>query len=402
MRTTSATGFSLAMLLAVPIAAAQAPLGSGVTYQGRLMQAGSPADGAYPMEFTLWDDSTGGAPAGPTLSFDGVGGNPPPVDVIDGLFSVVLDFGAGAYNGDARWLEIIVDGVPLTPRQPLTAAPYSVQTRGIHVNAPGNVGIGTSSPTSLLHVSDDDWPTARIDSSSNIGTWLRLNNMSAGGRSWNVISSGAGNGEGAGKLLFNDQSGGGTRMLLTETGDLGIGTTTPVARLTVLRSSGTEEAARFTDFGSSSQLRINVTLFRAELQGWNGSTDLPGVLALNPAGGNVGIGTGNPQDALHVATGAIRFPDNTRQTTAVRVVRTALTLDFGSFGTGTAVANMTVSGAELGGSVSISPNQDLPNGLVLAWARVSAAGVVRFGLRNVTTGAIDPPPITYYTTVINP
>ena len=51
------------------------------------------------------------------------------MDVADGLFTVALDFGAGAFNGDARWLEVAVyktgtGWVVLSPRQPLLAAPY--------------------------------------------------------------------------------------------------------------------------------------------------------------------------------------------------------------------------------------------------------------------------------------
>lgn len=66
------------------------------------------------------------------------------------------------------------------------------------------------------------------------------------------------------------------------------------------------------------------------------------------------------------------------------------------------MGQIAVSGAELGVSVSMSPDQDLPNWLVFAWARVSAADIVRFGIRNVTGGTIDPPPITLYVSVINP
>ncbi|GIV94152.1 MAG: hypothetical protein WHS83_06470 [Chloroflexus sp.] len=52
--------------------------------------------------------------------------------VSNGLFTVTLDFGPGAFTGDARWLQIAVrctgdsGYTALTPRQPLTAAPYAL------------------------------------------------------------------------------------------------------------------------------------------------------------------------------------------------------------------------------------------------------------------------------------
>ena len=62
---------------------------------------------------------------GPILNLNGVA-------VTDGRFTVSLDFEAGAFPGEARWLDIALRpaGVgsftPLTPRQPLTAAPYAL------------------------------------------------------------------------------------------------------------------------------------------------------------------------------------------------------------------------------------------------------------------------------------
>ena len=52
--------------------------------------------------------------------------------MVDGVFSLVLDFGAGALDGAARWLQVevrpagTVDFASLTLRQPLSAAPYAL------------------------------------------------------------------------------------------------------------------------------------------------------------------------------------------------------------------------------------------------------------------------------------
>jgi hypothetical protein len=52
------------------------------------------------------------------------------VGVTNGLFSLKLDFSsvANAFNGQQRWLQLTVDGTPLSPRQELTPSPYSSYT----------------------------------------------------------------------------------------------------------------------------------------------------------------------------------------------------------------------------------------------------------------------------------
>lgn len=119
-------------------------LSAAFTYQGQLTQTGSPVDGAVGMRFVLYDSANGSNSLGVVIL------NPVPVE--NGLFTVELDFGFDVFNGQERWLEVIVDGQTLTPRQRLAAAPYSLQTRGIFVNGSGNVGIGTAAPQGKLHV----------------------------------------------------------------------------------------------------------------------------------------------------------------------------------------------------------------------------------------------------------
>ncbi|MFK7759079.1 MAG: hypothetical protein AB8C13_03925 [Phycisphaerales bacterium] len=118
---------------------------SSFTYQGSLRDGGGAADGSYNLTFTLWDAVAGGTQFGGSV----IASNHP---VADGLFDVELDFGAGALGTGNRWLEISVNGVTLSPRTRITSSPYSVQTRGIFVNDQNRVGIGTQSPSSLLHV----------------------------------------------------------------------------------------------------------------------------------------------------------------------------------------------------------------------------------------------------------
>jgi hypothetical protein len=100
-------------------------VGTTFTYQGQLMDGDNPADGTYDFEFKLHDDPTVDSQVGSTIYVDDK-------DVSDGLFTVLLDFGSGVFNGEARYLEIGVRPggstgtyTTLAPRQELTAAPYA-------------------------------------------------------------------------------------------------------------------------------------------------------------------------------------------------------------------------------------------------------------------------------------
>ena len=99
--------------------------GSGFTYQGRLSNGSGPASGQFDLVFTLFDAASGANQIGSPITMTNQ-------TVSSGLFNVTLDFGVGAFNGDARWLEVAVrpsgtgSFATLTPRQQLTAAPYAL------------------------------------------------------------------------------------------------------------------------------------------------------------------------------------------------------------------------------------------------------------------------------------
>lgn len=112
----------------------QALAGTGFTYQGQLKNANGPVTGVCDFQFGLWDADSAGAQMGATQTIAGV-------NVSSGLFTVQLNeagqFGASAFNGQGRWLQVAVKcagdpaHVTLDPRQPLTPAPYALALPGL-------------------------------------------------------------------------------------------------------------------------------------------------------------------------------------------------------------------------------------------------------------------------------
>src|SRR5262249_2091632 len=100
------------------------------TYQGKLTDSSAPANAFYDFVFTLWDASTSGNQIGSPVTVQNTA-------VVDGIFTVTLDFGASAFNGGNRFLEISVKptGSPalptlLSPRQQVLSAPYAIKSLG--------------------------------------------------------------------------------------------------------------------------------------------------------------------------------------------------------------------------------------------------------------------------------
>jgi hypothetical protein len=131
------------------------PLGRAFTYQGRLIDADSTADGLYDFQFELYSDpclSSAVHKVGNTISVDNL-------DVVDGYFTAELDFGPGAiFTGDARWLEIAVapDGIHdpppytvLSPRQKITPTPYALYAAS-GPGVPIPLSVSASSPEPVI------------------------------------------------------------------------------------------------------------------------------------------------------------------------------------------------------------------------------------------------------------
>ncbi len=361
-----------AVLVAIGITAStstgQTPLGAAFTYQGRLELDGSAVDGSADFQFTLWDAEGGGSPpAGGSQVGAAVSSSNVPMD--QGLFTVPIDFGVAALNGDARWLQVAVRSPAgsgpyqtLAPRQPLSATPYAVQTRGIYVDPNERVGIGTLSPLAAVHIfggnlrvdngeiqswgpitlspdvdqSGDDvirfldnlgGERMRIDSSGAVGIGTstpqstlhvrqpgdaRIKVESTNNLATIELISDGGNGV---SLYSPDDSddfrcwvNGADRLSIRSTGAVGIGTNAPISLLE-LRGVQGETSTTYEQLQTFSVSGGPIGSFYRDyngmrnylgLESYNVGNTLKNPLVLQEFGGDVGIGTTTPQARLHV------------------------------------------------------------------------------------------------------
>lgn len=113
------------------------------TYQGRLVDGGTLANGNYDITFRLFDAATAGTQTGPDLIKS-------PVIVQNGLFTLDLDFGDAVFDGAARWLELSARPTGssdpaelLSPRQPVHAVPYAIRALSGSGNNASDLTSGT-------------------------------------------------------------------------------------------------------------------------------------------------------------------------------------------------------------------------------------------------------------------
>jgi hypothetical protein len=219
-------------------------VGTAFMYQGQLKEDGAPANGDYDFLFKLFDAEGGPAQVGDEVTVD----NWP---VSNGLFSVQLDFGGDIFTGDELWLEVAArpgasedPHTVLTPRQPLTAAPYALYALGgaggsdgfwaasgdnIYNTNANAVGIGTNDPRMRLHVAGSYYGKGSLQLYAYQGEG-ESGTASLSTRDFSETSSI--------DLQFKTQHAGSRRtvMTLASGGAVGIGTTEPQMRLHVAGS----------------------------------------------------------------------------------------------------------------------------------------------------------------------
>jgi len=300
---------AMCIIGSAPMSASADPLTTAFTYQGQLKKAGVPVTGTVGGVFRLYDADTGGTEVGSI--------GPAVGEVVNGLFTVELDFGAAAFNGEARWLEIELEfpagggnWVMLSPRQRLTPTPYAstaISTVGVDGHS---LDAADGSPIDVVRV--DDYGRVRME----VGGLTVFDNL-AQGVSFNSddFYFAEGLSEDPVYVYSSDTdrhefwTDGSRRMVIDAGGRVGIGTNAPEAGLHL---EGPGFPAAFLVLNSTGG--NNDTGMRLERDGdvkWHVFNASPGDdlsfrnTAYTPVvtasqSGNVGVGTPYPTTTLHV------------------------------------------------------------------------------------------------------
>lgn len=234
----------LASVVTTAGAFAAVPVGTGITYQGRLTDGGQPANGLHDIRATLFDALAGGNQVGPVVTRSNV-------SVTNGLFTTELDFG-NVFGDVALFMQLQVSPAglnqfeTLTPRQRLTPTPFALKVPGVDghslnaadgsptdalfVDNNGNVGIGTLAPTSKLHVTGSPIVVENIGDQADL-FWFGSE------RSW--VARQEGTGAAAALKLQSIGGGGNKNFIIQTTGSVGIGTVAPTHTMHIANAAPT-------------------------------------------------------------------------------------------------------------------------------------------------------------------
>ncbi len=217
---------SFVALLALSLTAAADPIGPAFTYQGRLDHNGAPASGSFDLKFELFDAAADGNPVGVPIEL-------PAQAITGGLFTTELDFGGPlVFDGTAYWLAVSAkvaggaDYVAVPGRTAIRPTPYA-----IHALSAATVKDGSVTTGSLANgaVTGAKLAPAAVGlaqlSAPGVPEPGQLLAYDGADLSW--VNPGGG-GDGGGPWLIS-----GTDTFYSA-GNVGIGTSTPANRLTML------------------------------------------------------------------------------------------------------------------------------------------------------------------------
>ena len=228
-----------------------------------------------------------------------------------------LDLGGGTVNSGVFatinwskynfWVKVTLGGTVISTGQ-LLSTPYSLKVKGVELDpSTGNIGIGTTSPASILHLKNTTGAALTVESSNaSTGPSVNLNNTGTGGKTWQLLSTGTSSSSGvAGNFELWQPLG--TALTVKGTNNyIGIGTVTPDFRLTVagvIRSTNnSSECFRVGDDAGLWDINVGsmMGLYSSSDNSVGGIKLGSGGEYLYGRGGNIGIGTTTPGFKLDV------------------------------------------------------------------------------------------------------
>ena len=298
MQTKKTMGFILFFLLATVVVAAPvlSVVPDTINFQGMLTDdnGDAVADGSYVMRFYLFDAATGG-----NQLWNNPDGELQTVTVTNGVYNVQLGINESLdytiFNGGTVWLEVVVEGETLSPRQPLTSTAYALKAGDADTLAGQTLG---DLNTAYVNIGETDVVTsAMVAPDTLVAADLAANSVNA-----SEISTGA------------------------------VGTL-EIANGAVTAADLAEDYVNTAGDTMTGALNLPANGLRV------------GTSQLVVTGGRIGLGTSSPNEQLEL-TGNLRLPATTSTTGIIRSGSGTLIHTYGSwnFFAGERAGNLTITG----------------------------------------------------------
>jgi hypothetical protein len=347
-------GCSFFLLLAVLAGTHNARAqGTAFTYQGQLGDGANAANGSYDMTFSLYGAATGG---NPTTSVTNTA-----TPVTNGLFTVLLNFGSGPFNGTRQWMQVGVrtngggSFQPLGGRQELTPTPYAIAAESVIGQIPLS-----QLPAQLSLFSDPGTQNFFAGQSSGTASPGGQQNVAIGPSTLNSLTSGN----------YNTATG---------TGSLGLDTTGSYNSAFGIDALALNSTGSYNTAVGGDALSFSGTTYSNTAVGY-------GALGLTSGNYNTAVGAWALEDAgagyQNVAVGAGALQNNSGGTENTAVGYQALVSSTGS-------GNVAVGVTALQGNTTGNGNTALGSAALWVCSGTNNIGIGNGGGDNLTTGSYN-------------